>query len=415
VITVDQAVAGASNVLVSVLAARVLGVAEFGLFGVVFLVYVMVQCVSRSLICDPLLVHPHDAERRLGDILGTSVLLGTALGVLTVVAGLVATIWRADFGHALMVLGACLPLLTFQDLSRYLGFALQRPGRALSVDTLWLVLVIAAVPVLTALDARTLVWFIVAWAGSGAVAGLLLFRQHRVRIRPGLSWLRFTWSFSWRYLLSYTSTQGAALAGSSAVGGIVGARALGAVQGTVLLVRPFGTFQLAAVAAGVSDIARSTDLAHAQRRARQISVFTTCVAAVNVAIMLVIPDNVGEAFLGATWHAAKPLLIPTGVQILMLGVITGARAGLLGSRLIHRTVVIDVIGTVVLLVATVSGAALGGVKAALWAVAGAQAVMSAVWWLVFVTEMRARTAPPAADDASAEPARLDQAVGEVLG
>jgi len=40
-ITIDQAIAGGSNVLIMVLAARVLGTERFGLFGLVFLLFVM--------------------------------------------------------------------------------------------------------------------------------------------------------------------------------------------------------------------------------------------------------------------------------------------------------------------------------------------------------------------------------------
>src|SRR4051794_37141904 len=105
VITIDQAIAGASNVLIAVLAARLLGVASFGLFGIVFIAYVMAQGVSRALVCDPLLVHPEEAEARTGEVIGTSCLLALGLAVVVVAAGLAVRVLDARLGDALIVLG----------------------------------------------------------------------------------------------------------------------------------------------------------------------------------------------------------------------------------------------------------------------------------------------------------------------
>lgn len=384
-ITIDQAIAGASNVLIAIFAARVLGVASFGLFGIVLLVYGIVLGISRALVGDPLLVHTREAEQRPGDAIGSSCLLGTALAIVVLLGGIVSTVWSSELGYGLIALAVCVPLLMLQDLGRYLGFAVQRPSRSVVLDAVWLGLVVIAVAVLLVSGTRSLTWFIVAWAGSGAVTGLLLFRQHpEARVALSLGWIRFTWMFSWRYLISYTSTQGAALVSSSVVGGVAGARSLGAIQGSILLARPFGTFQLAAVAAGVSDISRNlVEPLQVRRRGSRITALVGSVALINGAVMLVLPDKLGELVLGATWQSAKPLLLPTAVQLLFLGCVTGARAGLLGMRTVRKTVVIDVASTVVLLVATVVGVLENGVLGALWAVAVGQAVLAATWWGVF--------------------------------
>jgi hypothetical protein len=389
VITIDQALAGSSNLLIALAAAHLLrNTASFGLYSAVFLVYVVSQGFSRALICDPLLVHTAEAEKRPGEIIGASVLLGLVVGALLVVAGFVARPIQHDLGGALVVLGWCTPFLMFQDLGRYLGFAIARPGRALLLDGLWLGLLIPGVALLVAFHARTLTWFIIAWAGCGAVCGLLLFWQYRgVAIRPGLGWLRYTWHFSWRYMISYSATQGAALLGSTAVGVLAGAKQLGGVSGTILLARPFGTFQIAAVAAGVSEIDRTQGgkrfvRAHGQKT----SLITTVVAAINAAIMLALPDKLGRAVIGHAWEVAKTMLLPTAAQLVVLGLITGARAGLLGSRAARKTVKIDVASTVLVLSSTATGAALNGAIGALWGVAIAQGVMAIVWWIVFLDE-----------------------------
>jgi O-antigen/teichoic acid export membrane protein len=394
-ITLDEIVGGASNVLTAVLAARLLTSSFFGLFGVVFLLYSLLLAVTRALVNDPLLIHPVEGNERPNDVIDTNLVLGLGLGALTVVAGVVASGFSGEFGRALIVLAVCFPLLALQDLGRYFGFGSQRPGRALALDTLWLVLLIAAVAVLLAVHRRSLVWFILAWAGSGALSGLLLLRHYPgYRPRCSLSWLRYTWQFSWRYLVSYGSTYGAALANTSAVGSVVGTRQLGGVQGTVLLVRPFGAFQAAALAAGVSDIARVQGNRAVRRHSLRATALAAGVAALNGIVLLALPDRLGRIVLGHTWALSKPLLLPTSVQILAMGVFTGARAGLLGIRLIRRAMVIDIVGTVLLLSGAVSGAVIHGAKGALWGSALAASCNAVTWWLVLLASTATADSAP---------------------
>jgi O-antigen/teichoic acid export membrane protein len=395
-ITVDQAIAGGSNVLIAVLAARLLDAAEFGLFGLVFLLYVMAQGVSRALVCDPLLVHPVEAEGRKPEVIGTSCTLGVALGLAVVLIGLAMLPVDSDLGLALVVMGAFLPLLVLQDLGRYLAFATQRPTSALVLDVTWLVLVAGAVVPLFVTDTESLAWFIAAWAGSGAVAGLLLFAQHRTRPRFGFTWLRYTWGFSWRYLISYVATQGGALAAASSVGAIAGARALGGLQGAILLVRPFMTFQIAVNAAATGHVTRSLGSEGAIRSyVAKVSVLVTAAAVVNMLVLLVLPDGVGEAILGDSWQVAEPLLLATGVQILFLGSMTGVRAGLLGMRAIGKVMRIDVATTVLVLAASIVGAVINGALGALWAITFVQACVAIVMWMTFLAHSPSADAGPA--------------------
>lgn len=385
VATIDQALAGASNVLIAVLAARLLGVESFGLFAVVFLVYVMVQGAGRALTSEPLLLHPVEAEQRPGDAIGTGLVLGLGLGGLVVAAGLAAHLWDERLGNALLALGVFVPLLVLQDVGRYLGFATRRPAKALTLDSTWLVLQLGGVAVLVASDSDSLWQFVVAWAGSGAVAGLVVLGQHRgVHPRLSLSWLRETWGYSWRYLVSYTSTQGSGLLAAILLGAISGPRALGAVQGALLLQRPFMTFQVAVIASGVGEVTRRADDRHAVRAlVRTLTVLTTVVAVVNGAVLLVLPDAVGRAVLGDTWAAAERLLWPTAVQIVLIGLMTGFRTGLLGLRAVDKAVVIDIGTTILALVLSVGGAIMGGAEPAMWGVAISHAVGAVIWFVVF--------------------------------
>jgi O-antigen/teichoic acid export membrane protein len=406
VITVDQAIAGGSNVLIAVIAARLLSAASFGLFGLVFLVYMLAQGVSRALVNDPLLVHPVEGEERKGEVIGTSWLLGLGLGVGLTLLGAAVTLANESFGLALVALGVCLPLLVFQDLGRYLAFATQRPSAALVLDLAWLLLLMVAVVPLFVSDTHSLAWLTAAWAGSGAAAGLLLFVQHGLRgIRPGLSWLRYTWGFSWRYLISYTGLQGAALAGAGSVGAIAGARALGGLQGAILLVRPFVTFQIAVTAACVGHVTRLLDAVGPIRRyVNRVSVLTTAAAAANLAVIVVLPDSVGKALLGDTWDVAQPLLFATGVQIVFVGLLTGVRAGLLGMRAIRKVMIIDLATTGFVVIASIVGAEINGALGAVWGITCVQASVAVVMWATFLAQPRRADAGPVVPDDELSPA-----------
>jgi O-antigen/teichoic acid export membrane protein len=304
-----------------------------------------------------------------------------------VLIGLAVSAIDTSLGEAIAVLGICLPLLAIQDLGRYLGFATQRPSSALVLDATWLLLLVVAVVPLFVTGTHSLPWLIAAWGGSGAAAGLLVFVQHGARtVRLGLSWLRYTWSFSWRYLISYVSTQSGALGAASSVGAIAGARALGGLQGALLLVRPFTTFQIAVTAASIGHVTRSLEAGGniIRRYIGKVSVLTTCAAAVNLVVMVVLPDGVGRAILGDSWEVAQPLLFATGVQILFLGLLTGPRAGLLGMRAIRKVMAIDIVTTGLVFAASIVGAEINGALGAIWAVTVVQAAMTAVMWTTFL-------------------------------
>ena len=390
-VTIDQVISGASNVLIAVLAARLLSAAEFGLFGIVFLGYTILVGVIRALVSDPLLLHPEESHNRSGEAIGTTFLLTGPLTLSLFAIGFGVRIWSPTLGDALIVLAVCLPLLLLQDLGRYLGFATHRPIQAVVLDSIWLVLMLVAVAVLFSIsDERSLALLIGAWAGTGALSGLLMFTRYSLRgVSLRLTWLRYTWPLSWRFLVSYTAVQGSALGMSAEVGAIAGARALGGLQGALLLARPFTTFQVAAATAGIAEVARVVD----DRRKVWRHVWLTTgaaggVAALNAIVMLVMPDGVGEAFLGDSWDPAQALLLPTGIFIVFIGLLTGPVAALLGLRAVGKATAIQVVTGIFAMAAAGVGAVINDALGAMWFVAASQGVMVVVAWAVFVIHTR---------------------------
>ncbi len=385
-ITVDQAISSASNVLVSVLAARALGVSDFGWFGLVLITYVATQGAARALVGEPLLVRPAEAESRPGEAIGTGLVLSGAIALIVTIAGLLTTLAQRDLGLGLVALGAFLPLIFLQDLGRYLAFATHRPGRALVLDLTWLGLLVVAVGAVLVSGSESLVLFVVAWAGSGAVAGLLTPLPYRhSKIRLGLGWLRETWPFSWRYALSFASMQTASLGVSVAIVGIAGSRALGAVRGALLLLGPFTQLQAASIAAGVAEVSRmEAGAAAVARHVRRTTTLTAGVALANAVALLLLPDVLGRLVLGATWEPTERLLWPACVQMVMLGLISGVRSALLGLKAVRTTTTLDIAGTVITLGLTVVGAFVNGSLGAFWFLAAGQAVVAIMWWATYL-------------------------------
>jgi O-antigen/teichoic acid export membrane protein len=384
-ITLDQIVSGASNLGVSVLAAHVLGLSAFGLWEIAFLVFVLVQSVSRALVCDPVLVHPQQAAERPGDIIGTAATLGVGQGVLVAVAGCLALVWDAGLGRALLVLAVCMPLLVLQDLGRYLAFVRHEPARALVLDLAWLGLVVASMALVLGSGDATLGRFALAWAGSGAVAGLLTLWFHRgSRWRLDLGWLRETWHLTWRYLVSGVFGTGGALAVTLLVAGLAGAAALGAVRGAQLLTRPFLTVYAAVSSAGVSELSRVAPTGPEHREhVRRTTLVAGGAAALTLGALVLLPDALGRVAIGDVWDAAEPLLAPAGVQVLFLGAAAGARAGLLGMRRIAAVMGLDLAIGVLLLVAITVGLLLGDVRTGYWCLAGAQGIGALLTWSAY--------------------------------
>jgi O-antigen/teichoic acid export membrane protein len=395
-ITIDQGISSLSNVLTAVLAARVLGARSFGFFAVVLLGYITVSGFTRSLLGEPLLVRPEEAEERPGEAIGTALVVGAGLGILVGVAALAVAPANGELAQALAVLAVCTPFLLCQDLGRYLGFALHRPARSLALDLLWLGLLVVAVVALAVAGAQTLTWFVVAWAGTGALSSSLLFWNHRSsRLVIGIGWLRETWSIAWRYAVSFGARQGSVLIASSFLVGVLGAKALGAGQGALLLFGPQVQLQAAIVAAGVAEVARMRPEDDAIRRHLvRATVITTAVAVINLLVLLVLPDSLGRAVLGDTWAATKPLLLPAGLQFVLLGMVSGTRSTILGFRQVSRALRVDIVNSSGNFIATVIGALLWDIKGVLWLLVVEQVGVTVLWWAMYRSARRSAVLEP---------------------
>ena len=400
-ITADQVVSGASNLLIVLLVAHLLSPADFGWFTIYFLVYTLATTVQRSLISGPLLVYPHDADERPGAVIGAGLVTALSMAALCGLAGGALGAAGSARAGALVILAVLLPLLLLQDTGRYLSWAAGRPSRSLWLDLTWLLLLVAAFAGLSLASVpATLERCLLLWGGSGAIAGVLVFFQpygFRPRKHLGLSWLRERWSFSWKYLVGATAAQLSVLASVSVITVVSNAAAVAAVRAVTLLVRPGYTVQVAVGQSVATDIARDEPRPGVVwKHVGRAVVLTGAVAVANIGVLLVLPDSLGRAVLGNTWPLAAPLLVPAGVQLLLSVVGTGTRDALLGLHRVTVVVLVDVVGAVILVGAAGVGALVADARGVLWALVAAQALMTLVWWVLFARTMERLDGPEAA-------------------
>lgn len=406
-VTIDQILSGVSNILVVLLVAHVLSPTDFGLFTIVFLVYTLASVTLRALVGATVLVHPEDADDRPRAVVGSSLLMCAVSGALCVVAGIILEPFGAPVASSLVWLGLLLPLLLVQDIGRFVAIAANRPVRALGLDGMWVLLEVALFGIALTQGSLTLELCVLLWAASGAVPGAWVFLQWGF---PRLSelnhgWLRERWDFSWRSMVTSITNQASALVGFAAIAVVSSGATVGAVRAAWLLTQPGNTVITGSTRSSLVDMSRSRDDDDALRRhMRRVLAVSMTAALANLGILLVIPDGVGRLILGRTWPLAEPLLLAAGLQLVLIAARNGTRAALLSRRQIRLIMVVDIIGTVLLVALSLVGAVIADAQGVIWAGVVGQGIQTVVWWVLARRRLaRPPTTPEDPDSGTSRP------------
>lgn len=405
----DQAASSLSNVVVAVLVARSFPdvIEPFAAFSLAIMVFqFLVGCV-RGLIFEPLLAQYSDrpGADRLALVPGY---LGATLTVGAVVAGLVAVAGLGVggmAGSALLVLAIVLPLVLVQDAWRYM-FVIDRPGAALVIDVVWLSTSCAAI--VLAPDGVGVGWYVLAWGAGGALGASVattIGRRSFGRLRAW-SYLVESRALGLRFLGEYVTAQAGNYLALLACGWMLGLTAYGAVRAGNFYFGPLFTLQAGVILSVLPEGARLRD--HPDRLARLIRGATAVVGLATLAwtaVGLVVPDSFGRALFGATWAEADDLLLPMGLAMTAMAMITGGLVGVrsldgtkgLGARL--RTIPFQ-------LVCPIAGGMAGDVMGFAIGMAVGQAIGAGVWWTTFLRLLAARRAALATEGISASDAAV---------
>ena len=391
----DQSLSSLTNFAVGVFVARELGPTEFGAFSLAFATYLFALNASRGLATDPLSVRFSDVpaaswREAAAAATGTAVLVGLVLGAGCV---LVALVLDNVVGQAFLALGLTLPGLLLQDSWRYAFFTAGRGRDAFFNDLVWAVALgpfLAAVMLSGQLHVQ---WFVLAWGGAAAVGGLAGAAQARTLPRVSLAarWHRTHQHLAVRYLSENITFSAATQLRLYGVGVISGLAAVGALRAAELLLGPvnlvmMGIGTLMAIPEAVKLANR--DLARMRRFVIGIAVLTASAGLLWGLVVGMLPDQLGEQLLGATWQPAVALLVPTTAMIALLGVWAGAWAGLRALGAARRSLRSQLLGASAFLVGALAGAMIGGAEGAAWGSAAGNLVASCIWWRQFHLALR---------------------------
>ncbi len=380
---IDQGLSTATNLLITLVAAGVLGVRDFGTFGVAYLVAVTATGSVRAAIASPALFLQEDAARDdAAGPLGSTLLTGLVVAAGVGGAGLLAG------GHLrlpLLALAVTLPGMLVQDTGRLVEFAALQPVRALVLDVIWAVGLVGGLVGVAAFADLTPAVLVAVWGGSGTISGLWSLWRHGRRIpMPSTAWIRHTWYFAWRYLIVFASTLGVFQITTLVLGGISGVTAVGVVRATQVLFGPIQNLATAMLVAFVPEISLETPLRDQRARLLFVSAALTVVALGITAVALVMPDSLGEALLGDSWDAARGLILPAGISAAMFGATSGAVIGLRAARAAHETLVIGLQMTAFQAVIPTLGAVLDDERGFLWSMVLVWVIGSLVWWRCYL-------------------------------
>ena len=317
----DLGVSSLSNFMVLLVAAHVGGRNEFGAASVGIGLVTLAITLRQAAIGDLVVVRSATAvdSRVIGHAYTVSFAWGAVAALCTV--GAVHAVGGVHAGFDLVLLAA--PLLCVQDASRYVAFAMGRPGVALATDGLWLVLQSTALAGLWMWGSVSVTGATAAWVAGGAVSGLcaVVLLRIRPRLRGTGRWIRTERAF-----IGAAATQTLTSAGTTAalvygVGVLASAAAAGAIRGVQTLLGPLNVLLVAERLRLTRHYTRVPHEAGVDREGQRTRSFVSLSVLAYLIALVACPRSLGTAALGATWLPARALLIPMAIQVLFLGLV----------------------------------------------------------------------------------------------
>lgn len=383
----SQGISSASNMGVSLVAARYLSETAFGAFAAAYAAYVVITGLMRAMIGEATLVRSKNGDSPSRDVLASVFAFGIiAVGILAVAQLAVV----GDLQRTVQALAVALMPMLILDAGRYLAFSKQVPAFALSLDVIWALPQIVLLGVLIATNALTPTTAMAAWGCSAALGALAVILRVGLP-RPSIGWVKEQWGLSGPYTAEWFVSAGVAQLSILLLGVLAGLEALGSIRGASVLFGPLNVLYMGMIAALVpANIGVAPGRLLTQ--ARGAAAFMAGAAVLLLAMSLALPPSLGSSLLGATWESANPLFLAVGLAALFNGIAAGAAAGLRSLRAAKATLRLRMISAPLMLGASVTGAVLGSANGFAWGTAMATAATAILWWRSFLAESGGRSA-----------------------
>lgn len=398
----DQAASSLTNFMSGAVAAHLLAPRQLGAFSLALVTYSVALSCSRGLVSDPLLVRLALADTSswraaVTECSGLAVAVGTAAGTAVLLVGLALP---GDLGGALVALALMLPLLLLQDSWRYAFFALGKGQLALVNDLVWAAVLVPALIAVSVWDLRTGTWFVVAWAGSATVAAAFGIRQARTwpRVDRAHRWLRAHRDLGPRYLAENVAGSAATQARAYGVGVLVGLAGVGHLAVVTTLLGPISIVMTgigAVMVPELSAVLRRRSPEAMERVCLALGAGLACLCGLwGLTLWVALPRGLGQLAVGGLWEVAWPLM-----PFAVLGVAVGSFSAAAGGGLhamgaADRSLRAMLIGGAMLATASVTGAAIDGVRGALMGTAISCTGSACLWWRELHAEVRSRAVQP---------------------
>lgn len=405
----DQAVSSLATFLLGVVVARSMGAASLGALGLALVAQAIVVNCSRALSTDPLMIRfstaaPDSWRKAVASSGGVALVIGTAGGVacLAIAGVLHAYLPGSQAGAAFLALGIGLPGLALQDSFRYAFFAAGQGVKTFVNDVVRTVLLFAALLGGAFAGFDGIMWVVLAFGGSAALAALLGMAQARTTVSVGNlpGWLRQHRDLGPRFLVENVVLGTAGQIRSIVVAAAVGLVAVGAIRGAEMLVGPVAALLMGIAQVAVPEAARV--LGRGGGRLLQlclaISVGLASVTLLwGLVILAVFPFGVGELLLGSVWAHAHVLVLGVIVSAAAGCMHVGPSAGLRALGRADRTMRCQIATTTLAIGCCTLGALAWDAQGAVWGSAVASIIGAVLWWRELTIAMREHDAGTHAD------------------
>ena len=327
----DQAASSSSNFVLALSMLAVGDRREFAAFSVVITGYLLVTQLTRSAFLTPVLILYSEGEtrahRRSGPAVAAGVVTASLGGVVLAAAGA----GFRDGRTFLLVLAVALPLLQYQDGVRHVAFAESHPKVAAQSDLLWLGAQVIATAIAWATGHATPTTFLVAWAATGSISGLVY--GLRIGLVPRLSgcrrWLGHNRRLCARLSAEFVMNFGSYYALSYGLVLVAGAEQLGRWRAAQALIGPVSVLLLGGTTLGVPESVRVGDRDSSLRRfAAMLSVGLCAVALAGGGAAYALVSTFGRDWFPDSFDTARPVLPVLTLFAAAVGASTGAIAAL---------------------------------------------------------------------------------------
>jgi O-antigen/teichoic acid export membrane protein len=384
----DQALSSAANAGLTIVLARTVSLTEYGAFALAFSVYSLTLSLSQGAAGGVVLIRYSDADRpthvRAGaTAAGSAVLMGALAAVVTCLVGLVA---GAPLRGVLLAVGVLLPALVLQDCWRTVFFSRGAPRQAFLNDLLWVLLQAAGIVLLLARDEHAVLPYVAVWGAAAVVSALAGIRQNgrRPLFAPARRWFADHRQVSVPYVAEAIAALGSSQIAFVLIAWLGAVEDVGALRAAMTLLGPVNIVGFAASNFAVPEmVKRRLSRRGLVKAAIALSLVLTGVDAAWGGVLLLLPDPIGTALLGDTWHEARGVLPAMVVFTCSIGATTGVSAV---TRALNRSniafLVTAIVGPLIVVCACVGVLVGGSVGAALgFALAGLLAIPPS-WFLL---------------------------------